>query len=32
MREAIITEILKQFDKDYPSLFDDQPNLFTENH
>jgi len=24
MREAIITEILKKFDEDYPSLFEEQ--------
>ena len=29
MREVIITEILKQFDKDYPTLFEfERPNLF----
>ncbi len=29
MREAIITTILKKFDEDYPSLFDDgEPSLF----
>ena len=29
MREAIITTILKKFDEDYPSLFDDgDPSLF----
>lgn len=27
MREAIITEILKKFDEDYPSLFEDQKQL-----
>ncbi|MFH0756886.1 MAG: hypothetical protein V2B15_06345 [Bacteroidota bacterium] len=29
MREAIMTEILKQFDADYPTLFEfEKPNLF----
>ena len=30
MRETIITEILKKFDEDYPTLFEDdkQPTLF----
>jgi hypothetical protein len=28
MRETIITAVLKKFDEDYPTLFDDQPNLF----
>ncbi|HJX71571.1 MAG TPA: hypothetical protein VJ346_06455 [Bacteroidales bacterium] len=28
MRKAIITEILKKFSNNYPSLFDDQPTLF----
>lgn len=28
MRETIITEILKKFSDNYPSLFDDQPTLF----
>lgn len=29
MREAIITEILKKFDENYPTLWDDgQPRLF----
>ncbi len=29
MREAIMTEILKQFDEDYPTLFEfEKPNLF----
>lgn len=27
MREAIITEILKKFDDDYPSLFEDQGQM-----
>jgi hypothetical protein len=30
MRELIISSILQKFDEDYPSLFDDQPNLFAE--
>jgi len=29
MRETVIKAILKQYDEDYPTLFDDQPNLFT---
>ena len=29
MREAIMTEILRQFDEDYPTLFEfEKPNLF----
>jgi len=28
MREIIITEILRKFSDNYPSLFDDQPTLF----
>jgi hypothetical protein len=29
MREAIMTEILKKFDDDYPTLFElEKPNLF----
>ena len=29
MREAIMTEILKRFDEDYPTLFEfERPNLF----
>ncbi len=29
MREAIITAVLRKFDQDYPSLFEnDPPNLF----
>ena len=29
MREAIMTEILKKFDEDYPTLFEfEKPNLF----
>ena len=32
MREAIITTILKKFDEDYPSLFDDgETDLFNNN-
>jgi hypothetical protein len=30
MRETIITAILKKYDEDYPSLFDDQPTLFSQ--
>ena len=31
MREAIISEVLKKFDEDYPTLFEDkmQPSLFS---
>ena len=29
MRETIITAILEKFDSHYPSLFDDQPTLFS---
>lgn len=29
MRETIITEVLRKFDEDYPTLFDlEKPNLF----
>jgi hypothetical protein len=28
MREAIITEVLRKFDKHHPTLFDDHPRLF----
>jgi hypothetical protein len=28
LREAILTEVLRRFDRDAPSLFDDQPSLF----
>jgi len=29
MREAIMTEVLKKFDEDYPTLFEfEKPNLF----
>ena len=32
MREAIITTILKKFDEDYPSLFNDgETDLFNSN-
>ncbi|MDX2445164.1 MAG: hypothetical protein QNK30_15325 [Bacteroidales bacterium] len=31
MRETIITTILKKFDEDHPSLFqDEEPNLFSK--
>ncbi|MEA3318130.1 MAG: hypothetical protein U9R54_09250 [Bacteroidota bacterium] len=30
MREVIITSILKKFDDDYPSLFEDTPTLFNQ--
>jgi len=31
MREAIMTEILKKFDEDYPTLFEfEKPNLFAK--
>ena len=31
MREAILTEVLKKFDEDYPSLFEfEKPNLFVK--
>lgn len=30
MREAIITEVLRKFDQDHPTLFDfEKPNLFS---
>jgi hypothetical protein len=30
MREAILTEVLKRFDTDYPTLFEfEKPNLFS---
>jgi len=32
MRETIITAILQKFDEDYPSLFEDQPNLFASSN
>lgn len=31
MRETIISAILKKFDEDYPSLFEDQPNAVMES-
>lgn len=31
MRETIIYSILQKFDEDYPSLFEDQPNLFVKS-
>lgn len=31
MRETIITEVLRKFDEDYPSLFEfEKPNLFAK--
>lgn len=31
MRETILTEILKKFDEDYPTLFEfERPNLFSK--
>lgn len=31
MRETILTEVLKRFDSDYPTLFEfEKPNLFTQ--
>ncbi len=31
MRETILSEILRKFDEDYPSLFDfEKPNLFVK--
>jgi hypothetical protein len=31
MREAILTQVLKRFDNDYPTLFEfEKPNLFSE--
>jgi len=30
MREAIISTILKKLEDDYPSLFEDQPGLFSQ--
>jgi len=30
MREAILTEVLRKFDSDYPTLFEiEKPNLFS---
>lgn len=32
MREVIITAVLRKFDEDYPSLFENEtPDLFTSN-
>ncbi len=32
MREVIMTDILKKFDEDYPTLFEfEKPNLFVNN-
>lgn len=31
MREMIIGSILKKFDEDYPTLFENSPNLFNQN-
>ena len=32
MREIILTEVLKRFDEDYPTLFEfEKPNLFYQN-
>lgn len=30
MREMIITTVLKKFDEDYPSLFEETPTLFNQ--
>ncbi len=30
MRETIITSVLKKFDEDYPSLFENTPTLFNQ--
>lgn len=31
MRETILTEVLKRFDEDYPTLFEfEKPNLFSQ--
>lgn len=30
MREMVISSILKQFDEDYPSLFEKKPTLFNQ--
>ena len=33
MREAILTEVLKRFDEDYPTLFEfEKPNLFHQRN
>jgi len=31
MREMIIASVLKKFDEDYPTLFENTPNLFNQN-
>lgn len=31
MRETIIASILKKFDEDYPSLFEQKPTLFNQH-
>lgn len=31
MREMIIGSVLKKFDEDYPTLFENTPNLFNQN-
>ena len=31
MREMIITTVLKKFDEDYPSIFEQTPTLFNQN-
>jgi len=31
MRETIILSILKKFDEDYPSLFEQKPTLFNQH-
>lgn len=31
MREAIILSVLKKFDEDYPSLFEQKPTLFNQD-
>ncbi|MFO7940007.1 MAG: hypothetical protein R6U66_09690 [Bacteroidales bacterium] len=30
MREMILTTVLKKFDEDYPSLFEESPTLFNQ--
>lgn len=32
LREAILTEVLRRFDSDYPSLFEEQRSLFWDNY
>lgn len=33
MRETILTEVLKRFDEDYPTLFEfEKPNLFAKKN